>query len=91
MSKILAIFRTPDMSTEQYDNIIKDLETAGKGKLKERPFHFMATDGNISAVVDVWESQDHLTKFFEELGPILAKHNVVAPQPEVYPVHNMIV
>ncbi|HEY3251363.1 MAG TPA: hypothetical protein VGK25_09620 [Ignavibacteria bacterium] len=90
MSKILAIFRVPDMSKEQYDNIMKDLENAGMYKVKTRSTHIMAPNKTGSIVVDVWDSEAALNEFFGTLGPILEKNGVNPPPPEIYPVHNEI-
>ncbi|HEX2787383.1 MAG TPA: hypothetical protein VHP32_05705 [Ignavibacteria bacterium] len=90
MSKIVAIFRAPDMTREQYDTVIKKLEEAGKGKIKERPHHIMGLNNGGSIVIDVWESPEALNEFFGTLSPILEGTGVTAPQPEIYPVHNII-
>lgn len=90
MSKILAIFRVPDMSQGQYDNVIKDLEAAGAGKVNARTYHVMGLNENGSVVADTWDSQEDLNKFFETLGPILVKNGVNPQPPEIFPVHNVI-
>lgn len=90
MSKIIAIFRTPDMGTNQYDNVMKDLDRAGQYKVKTRSHHVMAPLEKGGIVVDVWDSPEALNEFFGTLGPILVKNGVVPPQPEVYPVHNEV-
>ncbi len=78
------------MSQEQYDNVIKDLEAAGVGKVAERTYHVMGLNEKGSVVADTWDSQEDLNKFFETLGPILVKNGVNPPPPEIYPVHNEI-
>jgi len=90
MSKILAVFRVPDMSRAKYDQVMRDLDNAGKYKVKTRTNHVMALAGEGSVVADVWESQDALNEFFGTLGPILVKNGVNPPQPEIYPVHNEV-
>jgi hypothetical protein len=90
MSKILAIFNIPDMSREQYDSVMKDLDNAGLYKVKTRSQHTMALKEKGSVVVDVWDSQDALNEFFGTLGPILIKNGVNPPPPEIYPVHNQV-
>lgn len=90
MEKILAIFRVPEMSKEKYDNVMKDLETAGLYTVKTRTYHCMALDNKGTVVVDVWDSSDALDEFFKTLGPILSKNGMNPPQPEILPVHNII-
>jgi hypothetical protein len=90
MSKILAIFRSPDMTKEKYSKVQQELEKAGLGQPKARPYHCMSTHENGAVIVDQWESKEWLDKFFETLGPILTKHGVKHPKPEIYPVHDVI-
>ncbi len=91
MNKILAIFRVTDMSKEQYDNVMKDLDTAGFKSVKPRSSHTMGLNGSGGCVVvDVWDSENDLNEFFGTLGPILVKNGVNPPQPEIYPVHNQV-
>ena len=90
MSKILAIFRSSDMSKETYDNVMKDLDKAGLSKVETRTYHCMALNEKGSVVADVWDSQEALNEFFATLGPILAKNGVNPPPPEIYPVHNVV-
>lgn len=90
MSKILVIFRVPEMSVEQYDSVIKELEENGYGKIQPRIFHSCSLLEKGTMVVDVWESKEILEKFFETLGPILGKNGVYPPPPEIYEVHNII-
>ena len=90
MQKITAIFRVPDMSREQYDKVMADLDKAGMYKVPARPFHVMSLAEKGSVVVDVWDSQEALNEFFVTLGPILIKNGINPPQPEIYPVHNTV-
>lgn len=90
MSSILVIFRVPDMSQAQYDSVMKDLDQVNMYKVKSRLHHCMAPNGDGSVVVDVWESPEALNEFFGTLGPILVRNGVTPPQPEIYPVHNIV-
>jgi len=90
MSKILAIFRVPDMSKEQYDNVMNDLNSAGHAKVNSRTYHVMALNEKGSVVADTWDSQQALDEFFGTLGPILVKNGVNPAPPEIYPVHNVV-
>ena len=78
------------MSREQYDNVINELDKAGMKTLKPRSYHVMATNEKGSTVVDVWDSEEALNEFFGTLGPILVKNGINPPQPEILPVHNVI-
>ncbi len=42
-------------------------------------------------IVDVWESQEAVNKFFQEkLGPALQEAGIAAAPPQFWPVHNML-
>jgi len=90
MKNILVIFRVPDMSNEQYNGVMSDLDRVGMYKVKTRSHHISASEGKGSVVVDVWDSPEALNEFFGTLAPILAKNGVTPPQPEVYPINNII-
>ncbi len=89
MKKIVAQFNTPGMTAQQYDQIVKDLEAAGKGR-PGRIYHIAALQADGMFITDVWESEEALTKFSETLIPILVKNGVTPVQPTILPVHNII-
>ncbi len=71
----------PGTTQEQYDQVLK----AFRGKTAEgRIFHVAGPMEGGWRIVDVWESQEAVNKFFQELGPALQ-----AP-PQFWPVHNML-
>ena len=90
MSTIVAVFEVPGMTSEQYDRSIKELESAGAGNPKGRLYHVASSKSGGWFVVDVWESDELLNQFAQTLMPILQKIGVTPPQPQVYPVHNII-
>jgi hypothetical protein len=90
MNSILVIFKVPDMSKEQYNGVMSDLDRVGMYKVKTRSHHISASDGKGSVVVDVWDSQEALNEFFGTLGPILVKNGITPPQPEIYPINSII-
>ena len=78
----------PGMTQEQYDQVVETL----RGKIAEgRIFHVAGPIEGGWRVVDVWESQEAVNKFFQELlGPALQEAGVTAAQPRFWPVHNML-
>lgn len=90
MSAIIALFDAPGMTSEQYDQVIKDLEAAGEGSPKGRLYHVASSKAGGWFVIDVWESAELLDRFAKTLIPILQKNGVTPAQPQVYPVHNII-
>lgn len=87
---IIAIFDVPTMSQAQYDQVMTDLDAAGARSPEGRLYHVSSLKPPGSQVVDVWESEQALGRFFETLGPILVKNGVTPPQPAVTPVHRIV-
>ena len=90
MATIIAVFELAGMTASQYDQVIKDLAAAGQGSPKGRLHHVAASKAGGWFVVDVWESPELLNEFAQTLMPILQQKGVTPPQPQVYPVHNII-
>lgn len=90
MSAILVVFDISGMTSGQYDKVDKELVASGKNKPKGRLYHAAAPKAGGWFVVDVWESREHLDRFAQTLMPVLQKNGVTQPQPQVYPVHNII-
>lgn len=91
MKNIVLHMIHPNMSAEQYEGTVRDLEAAGMDKIPERLYHIAAPNGNGWHVTDVWESQEALDRFFVTLGPILKKHTEGDITPIILPVHNIII
>lgn len=87
---IAAVFDVPGMTSAQYDKVIKDLEAAGEGSPEGRLYHLASSKEGGWFVVDVWESPELLNQFAQTLMPTLQKAGVTPPEPQVYPVHNII-
>lgn len=74
---------------EQYDAVIRDLQTAGAGAPPGRLYHVAGpTDGGWR-VVDVWESPAHFEAFAATLIPIMQRRDVPPVQPTIFPVHKI--
>ncbi len=88
--KILAIFNTPGMTSDQYDQCINELEKAGLGSPDGRISHVCGVNEESMFVIDVWESEEKFTKFGESLMPILESIGVNVPPPNIIPFYNSI-
>ncbi len=80
---ILAIFDVPGMTSAQYDQIITDLEEPD-GRIS----HVSAPKEGGWIVIDVWESEEHLTKFSERLIPVIQAAGATPTEPQIYQVHD---
>lgn len=87
---VIAVFDLPNMSTTQYDQVMRDLNAAGAASPAGRLYHVMSATPKGAQVVDVWESQEKLTAFFGTLGPLLVRNGVTPPKPVITPVHNIV-
>ena len=90
MSAIVVVFDVPGMTAAQYDQVDKELETAGERNPKGRLYHVAFAKAAGWFVVDVWESREALDRFAQSLMPILQKAGVTPTEPQIYPVHNII-
>ena len=79
------------MSAEKYDEVIRRLEEAGAGSPAGRSYHCSFQVGEGLHVFDVWESEEQFNEFGKTLMPILQELGVDPGQPDVAPVHNVIV
>jgi len=75
---------------ERYDQVIETLQRAGI-KAQGRIFHVAGPmEGGGWRVVEVWESQEAVNTFFQEvLGPALQAAGIAATPPQFWPVHDM--
>lgn len=86
----IGIYVRPQMTTEQYDETMRRLEAAGAGKPKGRQFHSCFGEGDSLAIYDVWDSQADFDAFGQTLSPILKELGVDPGQPDIVPMHNVI-
>jgi hypothetical protein len=88
MKRILVQFDFQSVTSQQYDNVWKDLKTAGYANPHGLISHVSAEKPNGGwKVVDIWESEDAFQTFGQTLMPILANNNVPLVQPEILPVY----
>ena len=82
------IFNGVGVSQAQYEQVLEEVNPDGKvapGVL----FHAAGPAADGWRVVEVWESQEALEKFFQDqLGAALERAGI-SVQPEVFPVHNL--
>jgi hypothetical protein len=74
-----------------YDEVIKQLAATGHGRPPGRQSHVAARKGNTYFVVDLWDSQEAMDRFAQTLVPVLKQAGIPVAQPQIYPVHNVIV
>ena len=88
--KILAVFNTPGMTSDQYDQCLRELDNAGLNNPDGRVLHVAGVKDDGWHVTDVWESEEQFAKFGEALMPILASIGAPIVEPEIIPFYNSI-
>jgi len=81
----------PAMTAEIYNETVKRLKKAGAGHPPGRSYHATFGTKERLMVFDVWTSQAAFDKFGKTLMPILQSLGVQDVQPQVMPIHNVIV
>ena len=84
-------FAPPALSAAQYDESIKRLKKAGAGNPPGRSYHSAFGPPDKLMVFEVWTSQKAFDKFAKTLMPILQEMSVDPGQPQVMPMHDVIV
>ena len=79
------------LSAAKYDECIKLLKKAGAGNPVGRSYHTALGPKDNLIVFEVWTSQAALDRFGKTLMPILQQLGIDPGQPEVMPVHKVIV
>ena len=94
---IVAVFRSPSLTREKYEESIRHL-TEGKKTRLDTPsdwpvegllVHAAGEGKNGFCVVDVWESQEAFDRFGEKLRPVMETIGVVI-EPEIYETHTLV-
>jgi hypothetical protein len=89
MKKVVALFNVVGYTTEQFSQVIKELEAAGKLKDPAYIHRVVAQQTDGLLIIDVWESEEALNEFGETLVPLLIKNGVTPARPTVLPLINI--
>ena len=87
---ITAVFELSEMTQQQYDQVVRNLDANGLGAPDGRLHHVASASGNGLFIVDVWESEEALGKFSEGLIPIIVAAGATPVEPRILQVHNII-
>ncbi len=86
---IVAYFET-DFTQQQYDQVLSGLAAKGLQAPTGRQYHVTWNTPQGWRVLDVWDSEETLGKFAEDLMPIISGTGATPPQPQIFPVYNII-
>jgi hypothetical protein len=85
---VLVRFQPAGLTRQQYDEVTYQMEKAGAWPPDGLQLHVLfGTEGNL-LVSEIWESEEQLRAFGEQLMPVLNEVGVqLAGEPEVFEVH----
>jgi hypothetical protein len=87
---VLIRFAPASLTAAQYDESIRKLEEAGAFPPDGLDYHVcFGTDGNLR-VSEIWDSQEQLDAFGEQLMPVLSEVGINPGEPELMEVHNIV-
>lgn len=87
---IAVVFTPPSMTSEQYDECIRQLEGNGAGAPTGRLYHACYKSGDQLQVFDVWDSAESFESFGPTLMPVLQQLGINPGQPLIGEIHNII-
>jgi hypothetical protein len=91
LMSIVVRFNPTNLTTEKYDESVRRLEEAGAWLPDGLEYHvFFGSEGDLR-VSEIWDSQEQLEAFGEQLMPILADIGIeFSGDPEIFEVHNIV-
>ena len=90
-TRILARF-TPasNVTTEQYDETIRRLETVGDWPPQGLDYHVAFKSNGKFRVSEIWDSREQFEAFGERLMPVLKDVGIEPGKPEMLEIHNIL-
>jgi hypothetical protein len=91
MSIVVRFASAPNVTRQQYDEVIRRLEESGDWPADGLEYHVaFGSEGNFR-VSEIWDSREQQSAFAERLMPILADVGVeLSGEPEFFEVQNII-
>ena len=94
----MAVHQVPSLTQEKYEEVVRRLTDGKKTRaeaISDFPFegllvHMAGESEGGFCIVDVWESEEAVTRFREAIAPIVREVGIEDP-PEFFPVHTFVV
>jgi hypothetical protein len=90
MSTLVRFAPASSTTTEQYDETLRRLESAGEWPADGLEYHVAFKVGGQLRVSEIWESQEKFAAFGERLMPILADVGIDPGEPEILEIYNIV-
>lgn len=81
---------TSDVTTEQYDETMRQLEKSGDWLPEGLEFHVAFKSDGKFRVSEIWDSQEQFEAFGPRLMPILKDAGIEPGTPEILEIHNIV-
>jgi hypothetical protein len=81
---------TSDVTTEQYDETMRQLEKSGDWLPEGLEFHVAFKSDGKFRVSEIWDSREQFEAFGERLMPVLKDAGIEPGQPEMLEIHNIV-
>ncbi len=79
-----------DVTTEQYDETMRQLEKSGHWLPEGLEFHVAFKSDGKFRVSEIWDSPEQFEAFGEHLMPILKDVGIEPGKPEILEIHNIV-
>jgi hypothetical protein len=81
---------TSDVTTEQYDETISQLEKSGDWLPEGLEYHVAFKSDGKFRVSEIWDSREQFDAFGEHLMPVLKDVGIEPGKPEMLEIHNIV-
>ena len=81
---------TSNVTTEQYDETMRQLEKSGDWLPEGLEFHVAFKSDGKFVVSEIWDSREQFDAFGERLMPVLKDAGIEPGQPEILEIHNIV-
>jgi len=91
-TSILVRFRPgPNVTTDQYDEMMHRLEEAGEWKPDGLELHFASGSDGDFRVSEIWDSQKQFDAFNQRLRPILEDAGIdLTAEPQIHEIYDVV-
>lgn len=87
---VAVYFHPASLNEQQYRNVVDQLTSAGSWPPAGLVHHSCFGEGDNLMVYEIWETQEALDAFVQELMPVLQLQELDPGQPQVMPLVNLV-
>jgi hypothetical protein len=87
---VLIRFAPANLTAAQYDESIRKLEESGVFPPEGLEYHVCFGSEGSLRVSEIWDTDEQLKAFGEQLMPVLSEVGIEPGEPEVVEIHNIV-